>query len=170
MHVDRKSTLLDLLAGRKTIGQMSGEILFAGASPTKPFLRRFTGLLRVFLAHLSPSPCVPDFLCYAFFLAHLSPTPCVPDFLCSAIVFAPLHTSRRRPCGLNRLCALNKRWLNRRLCALNKRWVRRRPLCPENINGWGRMQAMWSRTTRCWQSCRRGRCCCTLPAWLCLAR
>eukprot|EP00884_Botryococcus_braunii_P013710 jgi/Botrbrau1/2233/Bobra.101_2s0061.1 len=38
-----KSTLLDLLAGRKTIGEMKGEVLFAGATPTKPFLRRYTG-------------------------------------------------------------------------------------------------------------------------------
>eukprot|EP00884_Botryococcus_braunii_P013677 jgi/Botrbrau1/2230/Bobra.101_2s0058.1 len=38
-----KSTLLDLLAGRKTIGEMKGQVLFAGATPTKPFLRRYTG-------------------------------------------------------------------------------------------------------------------------------
>lgn len=36
-------TLLDLLAGRKTVGKQDGDILFAGLKPSKPFLRRYTG-------------------------------------------------------------------------------------------------------------------------------
>jgi hypothetical protein len=39
----RKSTLLDVLAGRKTVGQLEGKVLFAGVAPTHPFLRRYTG-------------------------------------------------------------------------------------------------------------------------------
>lgn len=38
-----KTTLLDLLAGRKTQGEASGRILFAGQKPSRPFLKRFTG-------------------------------------------------------------------------------------------------------------------------------
>lgn len=38
-----KTTLLDVLAGRKTQGEESGRILFAGQKPSKPFLKRFTG-------------------------------------------------------------------------------------------------------------------------------
>ena len=38
-----KTTLLDLLAGRKTQGEESGRILFAGQKPSRPFLKRFTG-------------------------------------------------------------------------------------------------------------------------------
>ena len=38
-----KSTLLDLIAGRKTIGEMRGDILFSGIRPSQAFLRRYTG-------------------------------------------------------------------------------------------------------------------------------
>ena len=38
-----KSTLLDLIAGRKTIGELHGDILFSGIRPTQAFLRRYTG-------------------------------------------------------------------------------------------------------------------------------
>ena len=45
-----KSTLLDLIAGRKTIGELHGDILFSGIRPTQAFLRRYTGapLLQLF--------------------------------------------------------------------------------------------------------------------------
>ena len=38
-----KSTILDLLAGRKTVGEQEGNILFSGARPTQGFLKRHTG-------------------------------------------------------------------------------------------------------------------------------
>lgn len=38
-----KSTLLDILAGRKTVGKISGEIKIGGETPTRRFLRRYTG-------------------------------------------------------------------------------------------------------------------------------
>ena len=38
-----KSTLLDLIAGRKTIGELHDDILFSGIRPTQAFLRRYTG-------------------------------------------------------------------------------------------------------------------------------
>jgi ATP-binding cassette subfamily G (WHITE) protein 2 len=38
-----KTTLLDVLAGRKTTGTLTGTLLFAGAPPSRAFLRRFTG-------------------------------------------------------------------------------------------------------------------------------
>jgi len=34
---------LDLLAGRKTVGEQKGEILFSGVRPTNAFLKRYTG-------------------------------------------------------------------------------------------------------------------------------
>ena len=44
LAVAGKSTLLDLLAGRKTVGERRGDILFSGISPTTAFLRRYTGI------------------------------------------------------------------------------------------------------------------------------
>lgn len=38
-----KTTLLDLLAGRKTVGTITGDILYGGEKPSKAFLRRYTG-------------------------------------------------------------------------------------------------------------------------------
>lgn len=43
-----KTTLLDLLAGRKTVGRTEGSILVAGNKPTRPFLRRYTGYVEQF--------------------------------------------------------------------------------------------------------------------------
>lgn len=43
-----KTTLLDVLAGRKTVGTISGEILFGGMKPTSMFLRRYTGYVEQF--------------------------------------------------------------------------------------------------------------------------
>jgi ABC-type multidrug transport system ATPase subunit len=43
-----ETTLLDLLAGRKTVGSMQGSILFAGNKPTRQFLRKFTGYVEQF--------------------------------------------------------------------------------------------------------------------------
>ena len=43
-----KTTLLDVLAGRKTQGTISGEIAFSNHSPSKMFLRRYTGYVEQF--------------------------------------------------------------------------------------------------------------------------
>ncbi|KAK9815892.1 hypothetical protein WJX72_011513 [[Myrmecia] bisecta] len=43
-----KTTLLDCLAGRKTAGQLEGEIMFAGRPPTQTYLRRHTGYVEQF--------------------------------------------------------------------------------------------------------------------------
>lgn len=51
-----KSTLLDLLAGRKTMGELKGDILFSGVQPTRAFLRRYTGAL--FFAVAPSTPCL----------------------------------------------------------------------------------------------------------------
>ena len=52
-----KSTLLDVLAGRKKGGRTQGSILFAGNVPTSAFLRRYTGFVEQFGA-FSSSPFV----------------------------------------------------------------------------------------------------------------
>jgi len=44
-----KTTLLDVLAGRKTQGEQAGRILFAGQKATQAFLKRFTGEWRPFI-------------------------------------------------------------------------------------------------------------------------
>ena len=43
-----KTTLLDVIAGRKTVGTISGKILFAGQKGTRTFLRRYTGYVEQF--------------------------------------------------------------------------------------------------------------------------
>lgn len=43
-----QTTLLDVLAGRKTVGTISGEILYSGNVPSPQFLRRFTGYVEQF--------------------------------------------------------------------------------------------------------------------------
>jgi len=43
-----KTTMLDLLAGRKTVGKMEGTVLFSGSKPTRNFLRRYTGYVEQF--------------------------------------------------------------------------------------------------------------------------
>lgn len=43
-----KTTLLDVLAGRKTVGQVSGEVKFGGERPSRMFLRRYTGYVEQF--------------------------------------------------------------------------------------------------------------------------
>ena len=43
-----KTTLLDVLAGRKTQGEIEGEILFSARQPNQNFLRRFTGYVEQF--------------------------------------------------------------------------------------------------------------------------
>lgn len=43
-----KTTLLDVLAGRKTVGKVSGDILFGGVKPSKQFLRRYVGYVEQF--------------------------------------------------------------------------------------------------------------------------
>ena len=43
-----KTTLLDVLAGRKTQGEVEGDILFSAQKPTINFLRRFTRYVEQF--------------------------------------------------------------------------------------------------------------------------
>lgn len=43
-----KTTLMDILAGRKTVGVQTGELLYDGVKPSRPFLRRFTGYVEQF--------------------------------------------------------------------------------------------------------------------------
>lgn len=43
-----KTTLLDILSGRKTYGQLSGEVLIGGVKPSRMFLRRYTGYVEQF--------------------------------------------------------------------------------------------------------------------------
>ena len=43
-----KTTLLDVLAGRKTQGEVAGDILFSAQKPSINFLRRFTGYVEQF--------------------------------------------------------------------------------------------------------------------------
>ncbi|EIE26352.1 hypothetical protein COCSUDRAFT_39467 [Coccomyxa subellipsoidea C-169] len=43
-----KTTLLDVLAGRKTVGTISGQVLFAGQRASRTFLRRYTGYVEQF--------------------------------------------------------------------------------------------------------------------------
>jgi ABC-type molybdenum transport system ATPase subunit/photorepair protein PhrA len=43
-----KSSLLDLLSGRKTTGHSSGLVLFGSTIPSRSFLRRHTGYVEQF--------------------------------------------------------------------------------------------------------------------------
>ena len=43
-----KTTMLDLMAGRKTVGEMQGCILFAGQKAKSAFLKRHTGYVEQF--------------------------------------------------------------------------------------------------------------------------
>lgn len=43
-----KTTLMDILAGRKTVGTIKGDIRFGGIQPTMMFLRRYTGYVEQF--------------------------------------------------------------------------------------------------------------------------
>ena len=43
-----KTTLLDILAGRKTTGDIQGDVRFGGIKPTMMFLRRYTGYVEQF--------------------------------------------------------------------------------------------------------------------------
>ncbi|CAK0786885.1 hypothetical protein CVIRNUC_010099 [Coccomyxa viridis] len=58
-----KSTILDLLAGRKTVGEQEGNILFSGARPTQGFLKRHTGYVEQFDT-LVPELTVREMLLY----------------------------------------------------------------------------------------------------------
>lgn len=40
--------LADVLAGRKTVGTIEGNVAFAGVKPTTEFLRRYTGYVEQF--------------------------------------------------------------------------------------------------------------------------
>jgi hypothetical protein len=59
----RLQTLLDLLAGRKTVGKTEGGILFAGLRPSQQFLRRYTGYVEQFDT-LIPTLTVSEMLMY----------------------------------------------------------------------------------------------------------
>ena len=43
-----KTTLMDILAGRKTTGEIQGDVRFGGIKPTMMFLRRYTGYVEQF--------------------------------------------------------------------------------------------------------------------------
>ena len=58
-----KTTLLDVLAGRKTTGEISGDLLFSGVKPSRAFLRRFTGYVEQFDT-LLPILSVEEMLLY----------------------------------------------------------------------------------------------------------
>lgn len=58
-----KTTLLDVLAGRKTVGKITGEVKFGGVKPTKQFLRRYTGYVEQFDT-LVPILTVAEMLMY----------------------------------------------------------------------------------------------------------
>ena len=52
----------DVLAGRKTVGTISGQILFAGQHASRTFLRRYTGYVEQF-GEPTPSPLCPPWGC-----------------------------------------------------------------------------------------------------------
>ena len=60
--------MADCLAGRKTVGKITGRILYAGQSPSRSFLRRFTGYVEQFGVasfYLASTP-LPDQACLFF--------------------------------------------------------------------------------------------------------
>ena len=57
---ERETTLLDVLAGRKTAGRTTGSILFAGVPPTVTFLRRYTGYVEQFGEQQLARTLLPD--------------------------------------------------------------------------------------------------------------
>ena len=65
-----KSTLLDLIAGRKTVGELQGDILFSGVRPSQAFLRRYTGR--------GPAPPWHRSYCAAPFAPHANSCPSAP--------------------------------------------------------------------------------------------
>jgi ABC-type multidrug transport system ATPase subunit len=58
-----KTTFLDVLAGRKTVGETTGEVLFGGKAPSIQFLRRHTGYVEQFDT-LIAALTVREMLCY----------------------------------------------------------------------------------------------------------
>lgn len=46
----------DVLAGRKTVGTIRGQVLFAGQRASRTFLRRYTGYVEQF-GEGPPGPC-----------------------------------------------------------------------------------------------------------------
>jgi len=55
-HADVNLFGADVLAGRKTVGTITGKILFAGQHATKTFLRRYTGYVEQFGG--TAQPCI----------------------------------------------------------------------------------------------------------------
>lgn len=47
-----KTTALDVLAGRKTVGQVTGKLRYSGMEASASFLRRYVVHLVHFLAHI----------------------------------------------------------------------------------------------------------------------
>ena len=45
---DNDGNIVDLLAGRKTVGRTTGDIRYAGHKPSRTFLRRYTGYVEQF--------------------------------------------------------------------------------------------------------------------------
>jgi energy-coupling factor transporter ATP-binding protein EcfA2 len=54
-----KTTLLDVLAGRTTVGKIGGQVLYAGQAASEQFLRRFAAYVEQFGKYLcaGPQPC-----------------------------------------------------------------------------------------------------------------
>lgn len=70
-----QTTLLDVLAGRKTVGEVSGVVSYSSIRPTQRFLRRFVGYVEQhgessFASQPAPGMLVPAAL--------LGPAPCHP--------------------------------------------------------------------------------------------
>lgn len=57
-----KTTLLDILSGRKTTGTTTGTISFSGSTPSRAFLRRYTGCA---------PPHAPSPLCRVYVLSEV---------------------------------------------------------------------------------------------------
>lgn len=93
----------DVLAGRKTVGQIKGTILYAGRQATNQFLQRYTGYVEQFgepLPHQSPSDiglAILDLLeaiwchCSQGFAVNPSPLDCTADRCCSGVCGNPIN-------------------------------------------------------------------------------
>uniref|UniRef100_A0A7S0SD37 ABC transporter domain-containing protein n=1 Tax=Mantoniella antarctica TaxID=81844 RepID=A0A7S0SD37_9CHLO len=58
-----KTTFLDVLAGRKAVGETTGLLLYGGKAPTQAFIRRYTGYVEQFDTLIS-ALTVREMLCY----------------------------------------------------------------------------------------------------------
>ena len=64
-----KSTLLDIISSRKTMGKITGQVLFGSQKATQPFLRRYAGYVEqadTLLPVLVRSICSPVLMLQLF--------------------------------------------------------------------------------------------------------